>query len=208
MKRLLLLLLVPLLLVSCSRPHRFTKSEDGGYVDARTDIAYVLLDAMFEPASRGTEPWGTYKEKENDFIRTFYAIGALDPKLFLADDTLCVYYAGSETLTPETWTVTAALLCYEDATSVEHKRFTAADHADVIAELRALWFEGEGNAQQPEFAQPKLMRRIKLMFAEYPSLYYCFTFAVYEGGEAFLYEIGSGRTVKVPAALSDTLQNG
>ena len=208
MKRLLLLLLVPLLLVSCSRPHRFTKGENGTYVDARTDIAYTLLDTVFEPASRGEKEWGTYEDEDSGFVRTFYTIGALDSALFLADDTLCVYYAGSEELQPSTWTVTAALLCYEDATSVEHKRFTAADHAGVISELRTLWFEGEGNAEQPEFEQPTMKRRVKLMFVEYPSLYYCFTFAVYESGEAFLYDIGAGRTVAVPAALSNTLQNG
>ena len=69
-------------------------------------------------------------------------------------------------------------------------------------------FEGEGDAERPDFETPTLQRRIKLMFAEYPSLYYCFTFAVYEGGEAFLYDIGAGRAVAVPAALSATLQNG
>ncbi len=207
MKRLLLLLLVPLLLVSCARTHRFTKGEDGAYVDTKTDAVYVLLDTVFEPASKGEE-WGVYEDKDSGFTRTFYAIGTLDPALFIADEMLCVYYAGSEELKPETWTVTDALLCYEDATSVEHKRFTAADHADVIDELCELWFEGEGDAELPDFEQPTMKRRVKLMFAEYPSLYYCFTFAVYEGGEAFLYEIGSGRTVAVPAALADTLQNG
>ena len=78
----------------------------------------------------------------------------------------------------------------------------------IHGQLCELWFEGEGDAELPDFEQPTMKRRVKLMFAEYPSLYYCFTFAVYEGGEAFLYEIGSGRTVAVPAALADTLQNG
>jgi hypothetical protein len=207
MKRLLLFLLVPLLLVSCSRPHRFTKGEDGAYVDARTDITYTLLDPMFEPAVRGDE-WGAYEDEKSGFTRTFFTVGTLDPALFLADDMRCVYYAGSEALKPETFTVTAAILCYEDATSVEHKRFTAADHAAVLTELRTLWFEGAADAELPELTEPTLKRRVKLTFAEYPSLYYCFTFAVYESGAAYLYEIGAGRTVAVPAALADTLQNG
>lgn len=207
MKRLLLLLLVPLLLVSCSRTHRFTRDENGAYTDARTDAVYVLLDTMFEPASKGEE-WGVYEDEESGFTRTFSAIGSLDPKLFLADETLCVYYAGSEELKPETWTVTAALLCYQDANSVEWKRFTAAEHADVVDEVCTLWFEGEGDAELPDFETPTFKQRIKLMFAEYPSLYYCFTFAAYEGGEAFFYEIGVGRVVAVPAALSATLLNG
>ena len=46
MKRLLLLLLVPLLLVSCSRPHRFTKGErdDAG----RWDVVptKIKMDAL------------------------------------------------------------------------------------------------------------------------------------------------------------------
>ena len=207
MKRLLLILLVPLLLVSCARTHRFTLGENGAYTDTRTDISYTLLDAFFEPAARGEE-WGKYESRENNFVRTFYTVGALDPALFLADDARCLYYAGSETLCPESWTVTAALLCLEDATSVEQKRFTAKDNANVIEELRTLWFTGEGNAERPLFEEPVLTRRVKLMFSEYEGIYYCFTFVVYEGGEAYFYEIAERRTVAVPEALAELLQNG
>ena len=207
LRRWLPLLLLPLLLISCSKPHRFTKSENGAYIDQRTDIAYTLLDAAFEPANAGEE-WGMYEDENSDFVRTFHTVEGLDPSLFLADDMLCVYYAGEDELKPQDWTVTAALLCFEDEKSIEQKRFTAAEHAAVIAELHTLWFSGEGNAEMPEFESPVYERRIKLAFAEYPSLYYCFTFAVYENGAGFLYEIASERTVALPAAFVEALRNG
>ena len=206
MKRLLLLLLVPLLLVSCARTHRFELGEDGAYIDTRTDVRYTLLESCFEPAARGEE-WGKYENKENDFVRTFYTVGTLDPALFIADDARCLYYAGGEALHPENLTVSAALFCLEDATSFERKRFTAAEHAAVIDEIRTLWFTGDGDAEKPLFEAPVLTRRVKLMFEEYAGIYYCFTFAVYESGEAYFYEIAERRTVAVPPTLADILQN-
>ena len=204
LKRALLLLLVPLLLVSCATEHQFLRDEDGyGYTDKKTDVHYLIQESVFE-AARGEAVVGVYEDKKTGLTRTFRKIPGMDPALFLADDDKNVYYAGDTPLAPELWTLTAAIICEERAFSAEQGRLTASENGAALADLHTLWFEGDGNAELP-LDTPCVMRRIKLVSTEYPNLYYCFDFLLFQNGEAYFYDRFLPRTVAVPAELSQKI---
>ena len=201
MKRILLLLLLSaLLLCSCASARPFARAEDGsGYTDTRAERFYLALDPAFEPASAG-DIYGEYHDKERDVTRTFRVIPQLDHAHFLADENRIVYFAGDTDPDPATWQLTAALVCEEDAISVERLRLTAEENGELLALLQTTWFEGEGNALLP-LGAPVYTRRIKLTCAAYPNLFYCFTLHAYESGEGYFYDAVNRRTVRVPDAL-------
>ena len=205
--RILLLLLLPILLVSCARPHTFSSAEDGsGYMDQKTEIVYSRRPSRFEAASKG-ELFGTYVHEESGTTINFYEIPGMDSAVFLTDDKGNLYCSDAAELAPEEWTVNKALVCIQDSNSVALDQFTAKEDAATLAEICTLWFETESNAELPRKA-PVFRRQIKLCSDEYPSLYLSFTFAVYEGDAAYFFDRESGRTVPVPKALVDLLYNG
>ena len=61
--------------------------------------------------------------------------------------------------------------------------------------------EGEGEEELPPGSAEKTLR-VKLQSTEFPGIVYCFSFAKYASGDAYCYELLSGRTVKLPAALT------
>ena len=203
-KQLLVLLFVPLLLISCAKEHRFLRDEDGyGYTDKKTKVHYLVQDPSFEPTKAGAVI-GVYEDKKTGLTRSFRKIPDMDPALFLADDDKNLYYAGDTPLAPELWTLTAAIVCEETAISVEESRLTASDNSADLADLRMLWFEGDGSAELP-IGTPRVTRRIKLLSTEYPNICYCFDFLLFENGEAYLNDRFLSRTVAVPAELSQKI---
>ncbi len=203
MKRLFLLCFVcVLLLCSCAKGHTFVRSEDG-YTDQKTEITYRSLDAVYEPA-KGGEAVGVYEHKSSGVTREFREIPDLDPKMFLTDDTLNVYYAGSAFVTADAWEVSVILVCEEDAISVERARFSAGTDDAVIERLRTLWFaEGDGTVLPTN--APKVSYRLKISGTLYPNLLYSFSFLYYESGEAYFYNPIDRHTVAVPQDLIDLL---
>ena len=205
MKRVFLLLMLSvLLLCSCASARPFTRAEDGsGYTDTRAERFYLALAPAFEPASAG-DIYGEYHDKERDVTRTFRVIPELDHTQFLTDENLIVYFAGETAPDPAAWQLQAALVCEEDAISVERLRLTAEEHGELLTLLQTTWFEGEGGEQLP-LGAPAYTRRIKLTSAAYPNLFYCFTLHAYENGEGYFYDAVNRRTVRVPDALLTAL---
>ena len=120
----------------------------------------------------------------------------------MTDEDGYVYYAGDpDDLRPADWTVTAALFCREEAISVVQKTLTADADGEALSLLLSLWFEGEGEEELPPGSAEKTLR-VKLQSTEFPGIVYCFSFAKYASGDAYCYELLSGRTVKLPAALT------
>lgn len=201
MKKLIPLLLALLLLLTGCRGNKapaFSLDEDGyGCTDPETGIHYVALDLAFEPASVTTVK-GVYTAKNGTYTRTYYEIPGLDPTLYLGDNERGVWCATTlpdpKTLTPE-----ALLVCEEQAESVEIYRFSAGKDDAVIAEILALWFEGEP-IEKPEGGRA-FSRRIKMKSAELPGIYYCFEYFT-QGENAYFYDVFSGRTVAVPASVA------
>lgn len=201
MKKIALLLLsLVLLLSSCSGLRSFERDTEGyGYTDQKSDLYYVELDAAFEPAKTG-DAFGEYENKKTGTKRTFSVIPDLDPALFLTDEYLNVYYAGETPLDAAKWEPSAILVCNEDVISVEEFRFTTEKDAATVAIIRSLWFEGAGDAVLP-FSDAAYKRRLKISCDAYPNLFYCFSFLVYDSGEAYFYDASSRRTVAVPDTL-------
>ena len=203
MKRLLLVLFALLfLLTGCGRSEytAFLQDEDGyGCTDTETDIHYVALPLAFEPARVGAVR-GVYNAKKSDYTRTYYEIPDLDPKLYLGDSERGVWCARETVPDPKALTPTALLVCEEQAVSVEIYRFSAGKDDAVIAEILALWFEGEA-IEKPE-GERSFSRRVKLASQELPNIYYCFEYCII-GENAYFYEMFSARTVAVPKALAE-----
>ena len=207
MKRLLVLSLALLLLLcSCSRGHKFQRTEAGnGYIDQKTDLTYTMLDISFEAAVQG-EAVGTFTDKKRDITVTFHEIPSLEPTLFLADEDRNVYYAGEGVLDPAAWRIEAALVCEGDGTAiVERSRFTAEANAPTVEKIRDLWFEGE-EANFLSLKAADKMYSIKLVSKDHPNLYYCFSFLAFDEGESYFYHAVSHRSVVVPADLVKQLR--
>lgn len=205
LRRLLVLLLLPLLLISCAGEHNFTR-ENGVYTDRATKIAYTALDLNFE-AARSGEVVGRYGKEEDVLSLTFKTIPELDSKLFLTDQYYGVYYAGDTPLDPAALVLDDVLLCIEGSLGYASEQLDAERDAETIAALRALWFEGQDGAELP-VASDYYKRRVKLTFADYPSLLYCFSFYDFGNEGAYFYDINSNRTVAVPTELAAALRAG
>ena len=201
MKRFLLLLAaVLLLLTGCSKGHRLERTANGdGYLDTKSDIAYLQLDIAFEPAAKG-ELVGTYTDKEWDITVTLHEIPELDPTKFLADEDLNVYCVADATPNAADWQIEKILVCDGDGVSVERRRFTAELQADTVAQIRNLWFEGE-EAGFLSLVEADKVYSIKLCSAAYPNLYYCFEFLYFANETSYFYNAVSHRSVEVPAEL-------
>ncbi len=201
MKKLFPVLLALLLLFGGCRGNKataFSLDEDGyGCTDSETGIHYVAWDLAFEPASV-TAVKGVYTAKNGTYTRTYYEIPGLDPARYLGDSERGVWGVTAapdpKTLTPE-----ALLVCEEQAESVEIYRFSTGKDDAVIAEILALWFEGEA-IEKPDGGRA-FSRRLKLKSAELPGVYYCFDYFT-QGENAYFYDVFWGRTVAVPAALA------
>ena len=194
------LLATVLLLCSCSG--RFESDAAGqGYTDGKTGIFYKAMPSTFEAVSRESEPLGEFEDKKFDYTLAFYVIPSLDAKLFLADGNGFVYCAADPMPDFSGFSVNAALVCDEDAISVEVFRIT---DAEKLAALRALWAEGEQTELPMVKASQK--RRIKMTSPDYPNLYYCVNFYSYEDGSAYLYDSESSRAVLCTEELTAALK--
>ena len=204
-KRLLPLFALCCLLFSafcaCADERRFSLTENGfALTDSKTGVCYTVLSPAFEP-SKGGDAVGVY-QADGDLEVTLRTIPQLEESLWLTDDNKNVYCACETLPDPAAWTLTAVLFCEEDAVSIERCRLSAESDDAALALLRALYFEGE-DASLPLTAAT-LARRVKLVSAEVPNVYYCFDYYRYEDGRAFFFERFSGRTVEIPAG-SDAL---
>ena len=201
MKRILLLFLFcALLLCSCGTA-RFERDGDGyGYTDSKTGVHYTVLPSAYE-AGRAGEAVGEYTDKAYGVLTTFYLIPDLDGALYLTDDNAYVYTAADPLPDAKQWNVSAVLVCDSDAISVESFRLTQAAQ---IAEVKALWFEGE--ACELPMVKAIASRRLKLASADHPNLYYCFNFYAYESGEAYFYDAEAGRAVACSADLATLIK--
>ena len=202
MKRLLLVCLAALFLfTACGEkdPAVFLRDADGyGVTDTETGIHYTVLPSEFEPAARGAVR-GTHTNEKNGSTRSYFEIPSLDPTQYLADEERNVWCALEALPDPTALTLTAVLICEEQAISVESMRFSAGSDDAVIAQIRTLWFEGEA-VTKPE-GDMAYTRRVRFAFAELPNLHYCFSYVIW-GEQAYFYDLFAGRTVAVPDELA------
>ncbi len=195
MRRFLLicLLLTALLLAGCSSRFSLTES---GYTDGKTGRHYVALSPAFEAAGGGEEV-GTFEDEVYGRVVRFRVIPGADATRFLTDEDGAVYCADAQLPDACAWEIAHVLICQEDAISVEIARVT---DAPSIAAVRAAWFEGE-ECELPLDAA-KTVRHLKLVSDEYPGVYYCFRFYLYEDGSCYFYSTAQRRAVTVPAELA------
>lgn len=195
-------MLLALLLLLCGCGARFSRAEDGtGYTDTKTDVYYTAWPSYFEAASRNSEALGEYEDKKFERTISFYEIPELPTTRFLSDGDGYVYCADAQLPDASAWRFDKAWVCEEDAISVASGQLT---EAAVLSELTTLWF----SAQECELpmGRASFSRRLKLCSPDYPNLYYCFSFYVYENGEAYFYEAETRHTVRCPGALADTIK--
>lgn len=188
----ILLLLLTLLFVGCSA--RFTTAK-GGYLDEKTDRIYKPLSDAFEAISGGEEI-GVWESDVYEDTLTFFEIPDADPARFLADERGNVYCADEKTPDASAWRVSKILVC--DEGDVSTAVGTVAD-ADIIAELRTLWHEGE-QSELP-ICELVVSRVLKMVSPDCPGIYYCVLYFVYEDGTAYFYDRFEGRVVFVSAEL-------
>lgn len=197
MRRLgVLLLLLALLLVGCSS--RFSVTE-GGYLDGKTQRRYVQLSDAYEAASSGEEV-GAWESELYDSVLTFREIPTADPESFLTDDIGTVYCADEVLPDASLWNVKSILVCDENAVSVAVANIT---NADLIAQIRALWAEGE-QAEKPEKGLT-VRRRLKMVSDDCPGIYYCVLYLIYDDGTAYFYDRDAARVVQVSEELKNKI---
>ncbi|MBE6555444.1 MAG: hypothetical protein E7663_04335 [Ruminococcaceae bacterium] len=197
------LLLAVLCLSSCQRPAEFTQSEQGFVsTDTETGISYRALDLCFQAVATDRVV-GVYSDPHADYDRTYFAVSGQDTALFLVDDEGGVWYAGADTISPESWELSMIGVCEEESISVEIRRFEKGSDDALIGDIRALWFSGEA-VSLPSGA-PILRRGIRFATAAYNGIFYCFDYLVFSDGSAYFYELLSGRAVSVPAELAERL---
>lgn len=198
MRRILLicLLLAALLLAGCSP--RFSVTEDG-YTDEKTGRHYVALSSAFE-ASGGGEEVGTFEDESYGRVVRFRVIPGADATRFLTDEDGAVYCADEQLPDPADWKLKRILICQEDAITVEIARVT--DTADMEA-IRKAWFEGEACDLPLDAA--KSVRYLKMVSDDFPGVYYCFRFYVYEDGSYCFYSPTDRRAVSVSADLAEKI---
>ena len=204
----ILVLALLLLLTACNKDKssqkdlvRFLRDDDGyGVTNTESGLHYTALPLYFESVGSG-EAVGEYYDADFDYSVTYHQIPGVDTTAFLVDSEMSVWFADAtqQEPIPSALTPTALLVCEEGVISSVLFRLNVSTHADVVAEALSLWFEGEATVR-PESA-PTLLRGIKLVSEELTGIYYCFTFAMY-GEDAYFYEIFTGRTVALPAALA------
>lgn len=189
---------VLLLFTGCATS--FVRDEDGyGYTDKKSGRHYVVMSEAYE-AARAGEQVGEYKDKKHDVTRVFSEIPGLDTTRFLTDNYAAVYCSDETLPDAKDWTFTRVRVCEEDAVSVERGNLTDALTISLLCDL---WFEGE-EAELP-MEKAAFSRRLKLQSEEYPAIYYCFRFFVYEDGSAYFYLAETRRTVAVSAAVAAAL---
>ncbi len=195
----LVLLALLLLFTGCAAP-TFLRDEDGyGYTEKKSGRHYAAMSTAFE-AARAGEQVGEYKDKKHDVTRVFLEIPGLDTHRFLTDAAGLVYCTDEQLPRAADWTFTRVRVCEEDAVSVERGSVT---NAAEIAAIRTLWFEGE-EAELPA-ERASYSRRLKLQSEEYPEIYYCFRFFLYEDGSAYFYLAETRRTVAVSADVATAI---
>ena len=199
--RMLAVLLATVLLL-CSCGSRFERDDMGqGYTDGKTGIFYEAMPATFEAASREQKPLGEFEDKDFGYILQFYVIPQLDAKLFLADENGYVYSAADPMPTLADISVSEVLVCDEDAISVEVFRIKDAAQITTLCDA---WLSAEETELPTVKASRK--RRLKMASPDYPNLYYCVNFYLYEDGAAYLYDSESSRAVRCPDALTDVIK--
>ena len=198
MRRFLLicLLLISLLLTGCSA--RFSVTESG-YTDEKTGRHYVALSPAFEAAAGGEEV-GTFEDENHGRVVRFRVIPDVDATRFLTDEDGAVYCADEQLPDPARWNVKRILVCEEEMISVEVARVT--DTA-LIAAIKTAWFAGEEGELPVDAA--KTIRYLKMASEEYPGVYYCFRFYIYEDGSCYFYSIVDRRAVLLPADLAEKI---
>lgn len=190
-----LLLALVLLLVGCTA--KFERDGDGyGFTNKKTDVHYTVLSGNFEAAAQG-EQVGEHVDEKFDYTTLFYEIPGLDADRFVADGDGQVYCADDTLPNAAELTVSSVLVCDEDEISIALVRWT---EAKTVSAVRDAWFSGE-EAELP-FGAHTTFYRMKLTFAEYPGIYYCFGFYAYADGSAYFYDIGTARSVACPAEIT------
>ena len=193
---LICLLLATLLLVGCGARFDVTQT---GYLDTKTDRHYTALSAAFEAAARGEEV-GVFEDEKNGRVITFYVIPDADATRFLTDEDGALYCADEKAPDASCWEISRILVCEEDAISVAISDLT---DKTLIGEIKSVWFEGEGAELPLESATT--VRRLKMVGKDFPGIYYCVNYYVYEDGSAYFYDMIARRAVAVPAALGEQI---
>ncbi len=188
-----LLLSAVCLLAGCGP--QFELDADGyGLTDTKNDVHYVLLPEHYEAARAGEK----IAERSEGEPKDLYKIPSLDSEVFLADNNGYVYCAEGEEPDASEWELDRVLICDEDMVSVAISEVT---DTEALALLHRTWFEGEAT-EFPFGESHVLFHRLKMSCAEYPNLYFCVSFYLYEDGSGYLYDIGvSRRVVACPPEL-------
>ena len=193
---LICLLLATLLLVGCGARFDVTQT---GYLDTKTDRHYTALSAAFEAAARGEEV-GVFEDEKNGRVVTFYVIPNADASRFLTDEDGALYCADAVEPDASLWAISRILVCEEDAISVA---IADIEDAAVISEITRVWFESQKDELPLESATT--VRRLKMECKDFPGIYYCINYYVYEDGSAYFYDMITRRATLVPAALGEQI---
>ena len=206
MKRILLialalLMLVPLVACNKDEKQNVFVLRDDGYADPETGIWYRALPQAFEPVKSAAER-GVATYPDGSVKYTFLEMPELDSKKWLCDSQRGVWYAGEWTVDPATLTPRALLICEEISFSLERTRLAAGTDDALISEIFTLWFTG--NTVDEPIGEIGAARRLRLISAELPGIYYCFDFYVC-GGQGYFYDRVEARYVALPQTLTDTI---
>lgn len=182
---------------------------DTGFIDKKTGITYVSCSVL------AVRPVTVENEYADDGERIYYTIKWEDPKKLLCDkeDGLSfVYRAESEeeislgSFEPISANIFAEgkssvfvgqLFCEQKYLDDEDKNENLPDDSKVIYTIRDAALNDEA-VSLPADKNIEDQFFIRLLSQKYPGLYYIVIYTAYEGGEYYLTDRGSGKTVKAP----------
>ena len=198
-------LLFSVALSACSASNKLVLSDDGKYVDKKTDIAYLDAPACYEPIAMGEELYGKIGSAE------IYEVVGADPEKWLCEATGSVFYAEDIELPAlNKMNITYALAIMED---VELSRIT--DGA-TLSEIISVYCSGE-DIRKPTYFEDTLSVSWKIKLAdEELGLYYVLNYIELKEdyvvtnddgtqinyGRAFIFNRYEGRCVAATGVLS------
>ena len=191
-------LLALTLLTSCTGPNVKLTYENDQFLNSKFELCYNVASDAWEPVTIG-KAYAYYEESD----LTFYRIEGANPKLWLTEGEFpfTVFYSDTITL-PTLFELSPSEMHICSVSTVTFSLHTSTDDA-LISQILSLLRDGE-EVEMP-FGAADTNLEIKFHSSSTLTfLYYSVSYREYNG-VGYLYDIESGKCVKIGKIISDLI---